>query len=67
MKRVIIETPFPTTEEVVRDLRITPERFEKIRMIVEEGRRKEAAHSTKQRASHSAGGRNAKRARSASR
>ncbi|HEX9197975.1 MAG TPA: hypothetical protein VF865_00320 [Acidobacteriaceae bacterium] len=63
MKRVIIDTPYPTTEEVVRDLGITPERFEKLRLIVEEGRRKDAARAAKRRASRSAQGRTAKRAK----
>jgi hypothetical protein len=54
MKRVFIDTPFPTTEEVVRDLGVSPERFERIRLIVEEGRRKDAARATKQRVSRSA-------------
>jgi hypothetical protein len=63
MKRVIIDTPFPTTEEVVRDLGITPERFERIRLIVEEGRRKDAARAAKQHASRSAKGGTVKRAK----
>ncbi len=62
MKRVTVETPFPTTEEIVRDLGITPERFERIRTIVEEGRRKDDAHANKRSASRSSVGGTAKRA-----